>query len=501
VKVDIDGALKIYYFSCDWGPVFKRFNIFLLVIFVCSPLWAGHCLPNSDVTSVLSDIRMEESAANEEFKERWSPLKKWDHCNTKTLVYKVVQGLIVLKNLPPLVSHLDGFDHDILKASPFQFFKERVRVLRLNTNQKSHHCDANVSGTLAYVQDGFSNEMYVCPFSAKFSTLQMLGTLIHEARHLLQQEKFGDEKEIYKQTHGASAQVYAHAPCDIGFFINTPSCDVSPESVGSYGVEMEFYLKLAHTESLQSTLREQSRGQLLDGYLGHFNHIEGGSIGLLLLSEEGSLIFYSPDTHVYFEIMRNVPQNSVLTDRFTPTFYDSFSGTVKSYAGPSLLVDTNGQFAESFRQLPLERQGRLRDVVYGTGIQCLLFDDSVACSKGDEDGIIPLPTALKVKQMSSLRGMGLDLFFVVDGTGRHYLLPTSSPISEWSTVPLKETPSLAHFRSVGIMPGLRRFGISMEGTLVSYDNPEDQHPVKELQHLRFTKLITPFLWSKSLQEL
>jgi hypothetical protein len=132
----------------------------------------------------------------------------------------------------------------------------------------------------------------------------------------------------------------------------------------------------------------------------------------------------------------------------------------------------------------------------------LLFTDSVTCSNGDGEVTLPLPASMKPQQLSILRGLpDSDLFFIVTTEGEHYRLPTELPIKQWTAQDLEITPSLAHFRSVGLMPGLQRFGITMDGTFVHYEDISELQPVAELQTMRFKKIIAPFLWSQKLLEL
>jgi hypothetical protein len=477
------------------------FSVLFITLFFIFPAMGETCLSDKDVEAITTQFQFEQSTSESVGAEKWIEIQQWNSCETDTLIYKAVQSIIELKRLQGFVESTNGYEQGVLRGSPFRFLKERVQIIRFDINPKSQHCKASVTGVMAYVLDSYSNIMYMCPFLSGFSPLEIQGTLIHEARHLLQNEKFGNEKEIYAKLHGSSVQAYAHRPCLIGFFINTPSCDVSPEVMGSYGVEMEFYLQIAQTESLPAAIRDKALGHVIDGYLGHFNNIPGGSLGLLLLTETGSLIFYEPEKNTYFEVMNDIPSTSVVTDRFTPTFFDLLSGSVNSFLTPTQLVKTNGSFAESFRQLPIERIHQVRDVVYGTDFQCLLFADSVFCSGGDEGVTMSLPKSMSPLQLSVVRGMGMDLFFIVDRDGKNYRLPTELPLAQWTAERLEEIKSFSQFRSVGVLPGLERYGITHSGRLVHYHDPAQLKNVEAVSHLKFKKMIAPFQWSKQLQDL
>lgn len=468
---------------------------------------AETCLNQPDALEVLNVFNLEtydsENSKNK-FNNVWKKLEKKEFCNESELSYQVIKAIIDLKNLPTLSTQLDDFDQGVLNDSPYNFFKERARTIRLNLNPESSKCESEISGAMAYVTDSFSNTMYVCPFSMRFSQLKLKGMLIHEARHLFQDESFGKEKQAFlERNDGKKGPSHSHVSCKIGFFAHSFSCDRSVESKGSYGVEMEFYLKLYRSQKVAEKTRQQARALLIDGYLGHFNSLPDGQIGLVLRSENGDMIFHNTKTKTNNILMTGLQPEEVVTDRFSLSVFNSLDGTALNYTLSNSFHDTPGTLAKYFREeLTREKQLKLRDVVYGLKIQCMLFSDSFTCYKKNNYYTINIPIHLNATQFTTLKSIpDRDFIFITTDQGEHYRVPFEKGIENIKFYDLEKTPSLFPFRSAALMPGLKRYAIDQQGVFVSYESNKHLNPIEELSDKRFTQLFGPYMWSEKLLEL
>ena len=481
---------------------------------MCQISLANNCLDSSDVQEVMKDFSFEtfnfkafsaeaQRVHTKSALTKWRALKTPPLCNDDSLAYRSIQAIIHLKNLPPFTSPKDTFDRDVLGERPYLFFKERVKTIRLDTDPESRTCDQKISGTLAYVRDSFSNTMYLCPFSMKFSEFKMNGVLIHEARHLLQSSEYGDEKEDFlRNNDGKKGQLNAHTRCELGFFINTFSCDKTIEASGSYAVEMEFYLKVYRNKLIDSRTRMEAKSLALDGYLGHFNQLPDGETGLIAVSEDGEVIFHNTNTGQNKTLLNNLDEDDIVTNRFSLSVFNPEKGSADNYILQNNFHNTPGTLAEKFRQLSIYEQKKLKDVAYGKKIQCLLFTDSIFCYGKNKDYTIKFPESFNPKQITTLNGgQSQDLFFIVSEDNEHYRIPFEEQLDEINFINLVLTPSLSLFKSALLMPKLQRFAIDTNGVLVNYSNTEELTPVKGLKSIKFKKAFGPYIWSEKLLEL
>lgn len=455
-------------------------------LFVSTPSWGQVCLAPDQVAEVRQLIRFETWNDNS---KTWVELSDFQACGANTFAYKIIEGVIGLKNLPSLTTRRDDFDRGVITGTPFQFFAERAQVIRLDTDPNSRNCDARNNGTRAYVLDGNSHTLYFCPYSMTLTPLAMQGTFVHEAHHLFE--------DANPNAETAAVAARPHELCKIGFFADTLSCDESPSVAGSYGVEVEFYLKLARTESLPSELRSRALGLANEVILGHFNSLPAGGVGMLLQTDDDTLYFYEEDKQKLTEVRNHIAATEVIADRAMISIFDTADNTVESFISAGLTAPAYGEMAERFRQLPAERAAQLRDVAYGRYNHCMLFADSITCSQGGAQNTIPFPESFRASQFSILRGFPNDMFFVVTEDGRQFRLPTDFPIQEWDFAKLVEH-NLGDIHSFIIMPGLKRFAISSNGTLARISKDNALEPVQAFKDLRFKKIIGPIMWSASL---
>ncbi len=472
--------------------------LFLILGFcACLHVEAKECLAQKDVDDVLSGIQIEEWNSSS-----WVRSTSFELCNEEALVNTVLKSLTGLKSLPPLAALTGKMASNILGDSPFKFLADHVRTIRVDTQKHMAECQSESSRALAFVNDGFSNTLYVCPLVQQGTSLGVFAALIHEARHLL--------SEVEKVGVGArSGPVYAHSTCSHGLLSGSAGCDESYQVGGAYAVAVELLLKFSRTEALDSVLRQSAKSMALEQLLLHFNQLPGEmQTGAILLSNDGTVFFYDDASQGLTPLLRDVPSSTVVTLRTVPTLFSAAPMAVKSLLTPTLLVDTPGSFAKKFRtKFSDEQRLKLRDVYYGINYYCFLFSDSLSCEGGTldaEDSVtLVLPPNIKPMQFAAFGEApgDSDLIFIVSEDGKLYSVPRTTPVKSWLVTDLTETPSLYGFRGVGLLPGLRRIGLSWDGTLVSYDDPSVLTPIAKTKDLRFKKMMAPYYWSTGLLEL
>lgn len=419
-----------------------------------------------------------------------------DLCHSQSLTARVFRSLIDLKNLKELDATPSDINKNLIDVLPFEFIKQRVKTIHLDTNEKSSTCQP---GVVAYVRNSTTKTLYVCPFAATLTNIALQSNLMHEARHL------DDPKYVpgsYDKNHPDIETAYPHTLCQEGDFKDYEACDESPISGGSYGIQTEFLIRLSHTSSLSLEDRQFARALAIIYLLDHFDSLPFVlKTGALLLSESGTLSFYDGSDAPRMDLLKNIKEHQVVALRTLPTILDSVEGTAKSYVG-DVPIDTPGAFSKIYReQFDAEKKSQVLDVYYGGMTACFLFSDSVYCEMGKDSVNMRLPEGFIPVQFNIMSLFGGDLVMIVNPNGELYSLPLKKPSVEWNPEQLEKNKTLVHFKSVTLLPNVFNLGILLDGSLVTFKTKDELIPVTQYQNERFKKILSPFKWAERFQNL
>lgn len=423
----------------------------------------------------------------------WSP-EGWisiadPQCAEDKFVRTMARALTQLQELPSLPPLQGAWQSNILGSSPWNFFKQNVQTVRLDTDPLSLQCPNNQTVVLAFVNGLNPKTITLCPSLQWVTTIDIMSTLLHEARHLPT-----DASKVFEPAH-------PHIICSSGALKNSFACDEHYTDGGSYAANMEFLLKLSRSANVPLDLQTQARASAMSYALNHFNQLPlGKNQGMILIDAKQSVYFYDlENTQLHF-LTAAPDSTSFSTLRYIPTFFNSQKGEVSSFNGGDFFSRTEGVMAEKFRQLPLEARQTLKDIYYGNSYACFLYEQRLEC-EGDQ-ATISLPLPEKAVQFTPVYELfnGSDLVHIVGASGTLYLLPTIKPVADWQVSDLQETKSFRNFLSVAIFPQLDRYALTLEGEVVHIESSANL-PVAGLKGQRFQKMMGPYYWSLSLEEL
>ncbi len=430
----------------------------------------------------------------------WSPAG-WTslaapHCASEDFTRTIVQALKQLQELPPLPALHGAWQSDILGSSPWDFFKNAVQTIQLDTDPLSLKCpnSSTTSGavTLAFVSGIKPKTITLCPALQRLSPMEIMSNLLHEARHL--------PEPLTMENTSSFEAAHQHVFCDNGPLAHSFACDTNYNDGGSYAVNMEFLLKLSHSTDVDENLRSQARTSALSYALSHFNQLpQEKNQGLLLIDSKQSIYFYDMKTAELQLLTKAPASTSFSTLRSIPTFFNSQDGDVTSFNGGDFFSHTEGTMAEDFRHFHFEKRHALKDVYYGNTYACFLYEQRLECENSQQTISLTLPEkAVQFAPMAEPLN-GTDLVHIVGASGALYMLPTARPLSEWCAGDLVETANFRNFLGVAILPQLKRYALTNEGRVV-HMGPNLQ-AVENLEGFHFQKMIGPYYWSRSLQEL
>ncbi len=174
-----------------------------------------------------------------------------DLCDQQSAASTVIKTLLFLKELGDLNAEQGPFIKNWLGASPYVFFKSRVKKIVLDD---SKDC---VGLSQVWPSERAQKVMHVCTKASQYEVLTLAEAFVHEARHL---ETF----------------MHNHAVCITGENYGRESCDESFESGGAYAVGVEFLMRVHQSTQLDSRLREQAHQMALRALRERFNTTPSG---------------------------------------------------------------------------------------------------------------------------------------------------------------------------------------------------------------------------------
>lgn len=438
------------------------------------------CLDPQVSESILSEFNITTNRADVHF----------DNCSPSNLSYKVVLAAQLLKTLPKIDPTPSTYNQKIMGSDPVHFFKSRISKIVLE-NYRGRYCDLDVDhngvpifGTLAYVIQG-STEMTLCPWSAENSPVDVAATLLHEARHV---------------------DGHKHVPCE-GPLKNFEgnNCDTSYADQGSYAINVEFWLNLTNTETLDPILRSSMRSQALSFLVLRFNQMPFGiKDGALLHEPTGALSFF--DGQDLTEVLPASSRTAVVASRpGSVVSFDSETNTVTSFSNVSLSISpATGPIAEKYRNtLSLDQKKNLLDVFFGE-YSCFLFPQELICEQGPESVAISLQRIQPVQLFKMNRSALVNnhIIYISAKDGFLYALPkTFRELRRLKEASLKKSTRAYKLNRLSPWKNDLEMGLSDRGEVKIF-SPQTKtwsQPLA-LANKSFVNIVSPFLWSPQMKD-
>jgi len=445
------------------------FTLLSLPLAEALPLNASACLSRERVAEVNRDFTFVSNIEAEKVSD-------FDLCDQELLITKVYRAILFLKDLPPLTIQRDRFDQGILEGTPYEFFKKRVKAIRLEPDSNP---DCHGGDSAAFVKPGRDHVMHVCAASQPGELLWIATTLIHEARHV---------------------DGYPHKSfCSHGRLQGNPGCDDRYDYRGAYSAEVEFNVRLSRTEALPPEIRHQARGLAVMTLLENINETPFGvRPGFVLQDVDGNVSFF--DGERVEEMFRLAHPDDLLVLRAQmPTVYSYRDGNVRSYLNKEYFVDTDGSYAALFRSLETERERRsVLDVVYHKKSSCILYPDRITCSRLGFSSTVTF-TSILPKSLTVLA----DRIAVVDQDG--YAYPISHEIvgqPELNESRLSPTMRPIGVESLAVETFTVHLGIGLDGVVRRFsalgDPTQPGIEVPALAGKRFKRVLGVVWWSSEI---
>lgn len=402
-------------------------------------------------------------------------------CGRNQLAYKVAQAILYLKDLGTKSFPADKFDLNFIGDSPFEFFRERAKTIVIQ-DASDPDCTRYA---VAYVGRG-ENVLNICPRANQLPFFQLTSTMIHEARHV---------------------DGPFHVVCNHGPYEDYPACDERYADGGSYGIEVEYAVKVARNSSLPKQIRQQARSQAVVDFLERFNQRPFGVKQIAVLQTiEGDVRLF--DGTSVGDTIHGLGPAAVLTSHYgVPTLFEPIQGSAYSFFQSPDMTEATGSLVEEFRNglLPSVRES-LVDVGYFDGdVACMLFRDRLRCQIGEAWVEKPLHafTARGFLEVSSQsKGTASGRMAIVSSNGTIHMLP--QPLERIAKTNLNRLPQITSVPSAPstVVLNKTRFSLSNDGSLLKWNKKTAQwQPEAATINQIYRKLLKPIEWSKSLQEL
>ncbi|GEM_PF-4349594 len=423
-----------------------------------------NCLPAQEVTRILSELNFD--GAN-----RWSTDEV---CNPEKLTYKTIQALIFIKNLELSEGSNSQLYPNLLGKNPWKFFTSRINEIKFPKN-----CQA---GVLAYVNLLEKNTAHICQQLVNSEVSSFAATLLHEARH---------------------ADGFSHVMCTHGDLAGTiGGCDLKLEEAGSYGLEIEWGLKLAKSDKVGKIVRDQSRSSSVYLMLNRINEYPLEiQEGLALQALNGEITFFDGQNQSL--ITAAVSPESVLSDRLgTPVFFDARANTFLGYYFSTELLSAPGLFANYLTSslAPSEKEALL-DINYEKLL--FLFKDKIIYMNDAGQFIEArhgINQPLLFSMIRSLPPLKAGVYVTAED-GSIYRLPDNL-----NDLAKKQPEFVSKPQNplTKIIQGVHKsnYALSRDGSLTTLSDRWGYAPVPvDALHGQSFKNITPTLWSPLLEGL
>ena len=398
-----------------------------------------------------------------------------DPCDDQGIAYKLYQAIMFLEDLPALTIRPDAYDLNMMTELPYKFFADHVETIVFELADSNACSDGNAA---AFVRRGEGKVMHICPASSASDLLYMATILIHESRHV---------------------DGFPHQLCDHGRWAGVMfrGCDPSYEFKGAYGIETEFNIRLARTETIAPEMREGARGLAVATFLENFNQGPFGvRKGLITQRADGDIGFFDGQiTESLFKLPH--PNDVVVMRANLTTVYGLSDGSVKSYLNSTFNVETGGLYAKTFRDLAPETRQDMRDVLYVKSASCFLTAKHLRCDDGPKTSEIDLLT-IRPRRLVQIA----DYLAIQDVDGYIYTInPASFGTPAFAESAFTRAAAPLNTLSLVTWEKTAKIGIDNNGVVRHYGvTGQPGEPIPALAGTQYTKLIGPTWWSAHLAD-
>lgn len=450
----------------------SRFNVILQVLIVLGTLNCGlqaraeeECLSRSLVREVQRDIKFKGNA-------------KLDRCNPKNVVFQVVKAIQFIKGFKGAGSTTGPFALNVLKDSPFEYFKKRVDKIVFVDREGS--C---ASGAAAYVWGDLEQErgrLYICSevYSGQ-SFVYRASALLHEARHF---------------------DGFHHVRCVRGLFrfSTEVACDRSYQEAGSYAVDVAFFLRVAQEPTMSPVLRRSARMEAARGLIVRFNSLPADLKDGAFLTDERKLVSFFDGKSSQAVLQLNKNQSLRYMD-WQAEFPRIVEPGIESELNPGLTDPSRAE--ESFRKSMIG-SARSEENTY------FLYDKRLIVSTPSLSlwGYLELEVKFsQIKPLSIFERLGDDgtpQVIMTDRDGRFTVLPKRGD-QLWG---LRESDLRMEANTAGILKAQtwqtrdKDITLKLDGRLFFFDRRNKSY-TPLMPENRYLDVVAPVVWSKSLQDL
>lgn len=431
---------------------------------------SSQCLPADRIVRLFDTFKfgIHESVKDGSEKDGWG-------CKPNTSMYRTMQALIQIEDLPLMNTTKDAFNRNSFGLSATQFIRHRVK--RITIAKKYRSCGE--SGVVGFVRGGdTSGTFFVCEDILNVSPLWGMLVMIHESRHLDSDDN-------------------SHVPCRTGPLKDDYACDSTYEQRGSYGVHTEFAVRLSRTEKVAKELREEARAEAISSFLVRFNALPLGLEPGVFAQDKNNMFFVSSKNAVL--ILSNAPDELLTVRNSQPYWFNSTAGTVTAFDLSGKEMHPQGSFSEEYKSewTPPQRS-EIQDISYD-GYFCFLTTRALDCtSNADKKRTIIDLSSYSPQNFINLknqRGVAMR-------NGDIYLLPTSIDQLQGSTIKhLKKIKNKRNYTNYQWVSDYA-YALNQNGILVKTKDFESEGFAPSfLQNIRFEKIVGPTTWSPLLKDL
>jgi len=448
----------------------SRFNVILQVLIFLGTLNCGlqamaeeECLSRSLVREIRRDIKFKGDA-------------ELDRCNPKNVVFQVVKAIQFIKGFKGAGSTTGPFALNVLKDSPFEYFKKRVDTIVFA--DPDGHC---ASGAIAYVWGDLEQErgrLYIC--SEAFSRLSFVyraSALLHEARHF---------------------DGFLHVRCVRGLFrfSTDEACDRSYQEAGSYGVDVAFFLRVAQEPTMSPVLRRSARMEAARSLIMRFNSLPADLKDGAFLTDESKLVSFFDGKSFQTVLQLNKNQSLRYMD-WQAEFPRIVEPGIESELSPGLTDPSRAD--ESFRKSMIG-SARSEENTY------FLYDRRLVVWAPSIWGHPRVEVKFsQIKPLSIFERIGDDgtpQVIMTDRDGRFTVLPKSvDQLWELRESDLRmETNTARILKAQTWQTGDKDITLKLDGSLFFF-NRRSKSYTPLMPEKKYLDVVAPVVWSKSLQDL
>lgn len=467
----------------------KSIILLFAIIFYSQPNQASDCVSQADADKFFANYSL---LFFNDSKQEWDKETSTPLCTEDDFSNSLLQGLAFLNKVQATSSKTKNTDSVISQEGAENYFKKRISQLLIETKKHSRACSNE--GVVAYVSDIEGPKMHICPEEFRgYSPLMASYILLHEARHMDGYDHVFCSQGPLKEQDEAEDNYYG-------------SCDESFELQGSYGVGAAYLLEVYRT-SEDPVIKQEARSNAVIDLIERFNKLPlDMKTGVLIQSDLGQLSFY--DGFNRSKIL-NLPETiQATTLRYgLPTFFD-INGEVSTYLYSKKLTPTESAFADYYRNdFSDEQRNDTLDVYYSSEYSCFLFKAKLYC-EDDKNAQFEI-SFQKIKPIQFIKSSNSILIqkntlYITATDGYLYSLPSTMADLQKISIESQLNKTSRAFKTLSLAAGFEKdeLGINFSGELLKYNSKRKfWSPVPAYIGLRNKKILSPYIWSKKIEEL